>query len=131
MVRLGHIIRSSWAGCVQAAVVAGQRVGAVDADPDHPLYGRFISFTGGLSITRAEASALAAALGVVVQVSPTRTTDFLIIGDGFTGHTAEEFHTGRALKAAKVNAKGGHIEFSLRASSLTCWPSRRRRACAR
>ncbi len=45
-----------------------------------------------------------------MQASPTRTTDFLIIGDGFTGHTADEFHTGRALKAAKVNAKGGHIE---------------------
>ncbi|MBK5305049.1 MAG: hypothetical protein JJD92_00020 [Frankiaceae bacterium] len=110
MVRLGHITRSSWAGCVQAAVVAGQRAGAADADPDHPLYGRFISFTGGLSITRVEASALAAGLGAVVQVSPTKTTDFLIIGDGFTGHTAEEFHTGRALKAVKVNAKGGHIE---------------------
>jgi hypothetical protein len=53
-----------------------------------------------------------------VQVSPTKTTDFLIIGDGFTGHTAEEFHTGRALKAVKVNAKGGHIEVLTEGDSL-------------
>ncbi len=53
-----------------------------------------------------------------MQVSPTKTTDFLIIGDGFTGHTAEEFHTGRALKAVKVNAKGGHIEVLTEGDSL-------------
>lgn len=109
MVRLGHITRSNWTGCVPAAVVAAQRAGS-GADPHHPLYGRNISFTGGLSITRAQASALATELGAAVQLSPIKSTDFLVIGDGFTGHTPEEFHTGRAVKAAKVNAKGGHVE---------------------
>ncbi len=48
--------------------------------------------------------------GATPHESPKKTTDFLVIGDGFTGTSAEEFHTGRAAKAVKVNAKGGHIE---------------------
>jgi DNA polymerase-3 subunit epsilon len=109
MVRLGRITHTAWASCVPTTPVPEQRTAAA-ADPDHPLYGRAISFTGGLSITRAEAAAFAVELGATVQASPTRTTDFLVIGDGFTGHRAQDFHTGRAAKAVKVNAKGGRVE---------------------
>ena len=110
MVRLGTLTAASWAGCI-ASVVPTQRLEAdLDADPQHPLYGKLVAFTGGLSITRAEASALVASLGATPQTGPNKHTDFLVIGDGFTGHALADFHTGKALAAAKANAKKAHIE---------------------
>lgn len=110
MVRLGKLYAAAWEGCA-ASLLPDQRTQAsLDADPAHPLYGKLIAFTGGLSITRAEASSLVAELGAVPQAGPNKHTDFLVIGDGFTGHAVEDFHTGKALAAAKANAKKGHIE---------------------
>lgn len=110
MVRLGTLTGASWVGCI-ASVVPMQRPAAdLDADPHHPLYGKLVAFTGGLSVTRSEASALIAALGATPQAGPNKHTDFLVIGDGFTGHHLADFHTGKALAAAKANAKKAHIE---------------------
>lgn len=108
MVRLGHITQTAWS----ASLVPQQRRPMTDGDADceHPLYGKNVCFTGGLSILRAEAWSLVAELGATPQENVTKKTDFLVIGDGFTGRTAEEFHTGRAIKAVKTNAKGGHVE---------------------
>lgn len=112
MVRLGRLTRSEWAGCVKtfADAMRNRPEANADADPDHPLYGKSLAFTGGLSILRAQAFALVAELGATPQAAPTKATDFLVIGDGFTGHSAADFHTGKALKAAKINSKGGCIE---------------------
>ena len=110
MVRLGTLSAASWAGCIANRLPTQRPQANADADPDHPLFGKLIAFTGGLSITRAEASAMVAVLGATPQQGPTKHTDFLVIGDGFTGHHVEDFHTGKALAAAKANAKKGHIE---------------------
>lgn len=109
MVRLGRITQVDWTGCVSKGRPAPPSANA-EADPDHPFYGQEIAFTGGLSILRAEAMALVAALGGTPQTGPTKITDFLVIGDGFTGNSAAEFHTGKAAKAVKINSKGGRIE---------------------
>lgn len=109
MVRLGRITQVDWAGCVSGGRLQPPSANA-DADPDHPFYGQEVAFTGGLSILRAEAMALVAALGGTPQASPTKITDFLVIGDGFTGNSAAEFHTGKAAKAVAINSKGGRIE---------------------
>lgn len=109
MVRLGRITQVDWAGCVSKGRLRPPSADA-DADPDHPFYGQEVAFTGGLSVLRAEAMALVAALGGTPQTSPTRITDFLVIGDGFIGNSAAEFHTGKAAKAVKINSKGGRIE---------------------
>lgn len=108
MVRLGHITQTSWT----ASLADGQitRLEGINADPHHPLYGRNVCFTGALSLLRSEAWALSTQLGATPQENVTKKTDFLVIGDGFTGSTPAEFHTGRALKAVKTNAKGGHVE---------------------
>lgn len=109
MVRLGRITQVDWAGCVSSGRLHPPTANA-DADPDHPFYGQEVAFTGGLSILRAEAMALVADLGGTPQANPTKITDFLVIGDGFTGNSAAEFHTGKAAKAVKINSKGGRIE---------------------
>jgi DNA polymerase-3 subunit epsilon len=119
MVRIGTLTPTLWADCI-ASLLPNQRAETnPDADPDHPLFGKLVAFTGGLSITRVEASALIAALGAVPQNGPNKHTDFLVIGDGFTGHTVEDFHTGKALAAAKANAKHAHIEVLTEADLLT------------
>lgn len=111
MVRLGRIMHTEWAGCIRADTGAAQRPTAnPDADPGHALFGKSIAFTGGISIVRAEAWALVANLGATPLKGPNKHTDFLVIGDGFTGTSAAEFHTGKATAAVKINAKGGHIE---------------------
>lgn len=67
MVRLGQLTAAAWVGCI-ASLLPGQRPEAnVNADPGHPLYGKLVAFTGGLSITRAEASSLVAELGAAPQ----------------------------------------------------------------
>lgn len=110
MVRLGTLSSASWSGCIANLLPTQRSEANLDADPGHPLFGKLVAFTGGLSITRAEASAMVAALGATPQQGPNKHTDFLVIGDGFTGHRVEDFHTGKALAAAKANAKKGHIE---------------------
>lgn len=108
MVRLGRITQTTWS----ASLVPQQRHADSDghADPQHALFGKNVCFTGALSILRADAWRLVADFGATPQENVTKKTDFLVIGDGFTGSTAEEFHTGRAIKAVKTNAKGGHVE---------------------
>lgn len=109
MVRLGRITQVDWAGCVGNGRLRPPSANE-DADPDHPFYGQEVAFTGALSMLRAEAMALVAVLGGTPQTGPTKITDFLVIGDGFTGNSAAEFHTGKAAKAVKINEKGGRIE---------------------
>lgn len=54
----------------------------VAADPDGVLYARTVSFSGDLSgMTRDEAAAAIAALGGIVSVNVTRTTDVLVLGE--------------------------------------------------
>ena len=110
MVRLGTLTGASWVGCIASMVPTQRPAADLDADPHHPLYGKLVAFTGGLSVTRAEASALIAALGATPSVGPSKHTDFLVMGDGLSGPDLADFHTGKALAAAKANAKKAHSE---------------------
>ncbi len=80
MVRLGALTGASWVGCIASMVPTQRPAVDLDADPHHPLYGKLVAFTGGLSVTRAEASALIAALGATPSVGPSKHTDFLVMG---------------------------------------------------
>jgi len=53
---------------------------ACDGDPDGPLAGEVIVFTGALVMTRAEAAPTAAALGCNVRDTVTKATTILVVG---------------------------------------------------
>lgn len=65
----------------------GQQAGTVTShpkvagNPDGPLYGLQIVFTGQLSIPRAEAAKLAAKLGLFVQRSVSKKTSLVVVGN--------------------------------------------------
>lgn len=111
MIRPGRLTAFDWTGSIlRDEARAGLPEADVDADPNHPLYGKVVAFTGGLSILRREAWELVAARGARPAKNVTKDTDFLVIGDGFTGNSPEEFHTGKAERAVRWNAKGRNIE---------------------
>jgi DNA polymerase III subunit epsilon len=53
---------------------------ACDGNPDGPLAGEEIVFTGALTMSRSEVAALAASLGCNVRPGPTKTTTMLVVG---------------------------------------------------
>lgn len=113
-VRLGELRPDAWRGCTAKQSGGGLPIDwpatDPDADPDHPLFGRVLVFTGGLGIPRREAAQAVASLGAKPEPGVTKRTDYLVIGDGFTGNDPKDFHTGKAAKAMKWRQKGKQIE---------------------
>lgn len=70
-VRLGRLRAREWSGCVRSPSrygASGKRLDPpptvnLEADPDHPLYGQVVVFTGRLEMLRADAQDVAAQLG--------------------------------------------------------------------
>jgi DNA polymerase-3 subunit epsilon len=86
--------------------------GNVTANPDGPLFGHRVAFTGGLgSMTRAEAAERVLAAGGEPQLGVTKSTDFLVVGaeNGYTIDPRTAF-TGKFAKAEALRAKGSKIE---------------------
>ncbi len=110
----GLLEAAAWRGC-RATLSQGPfdrpqlPDAAADADPEHPLYGQVMVFTGALSIRRQDAWDAVAACGVVEKGVNKRTT-MLVVGDGFAGHDPADFWTGKAEKAVRWREKGHRIE---------------------
>ncbi|MGY1637571.1 exonuclease domain-containing protein [Geodermatophilus sp. SYSU D00742] len=107
----GRLDAAAWRGChgtLGTGLVRPEA--AVDADPEHPLYGQVLVFTGALSIRRQEAWDAAARCGAVIEKSVTKRTTMLVVGDGFAGSDPAEFNTGKAAKAVQLRARGHRIE---------------------
>jgi DNA polymerase-3 subunit epsilon len=115
MVSIGRITPSTWTGIHQLHAPESRhgldapRVNP-NADPTHPLFGRIVAFTGALTLRRQVAWNVLAKVGGIPGENVTKQTDFLVIGDGFTGNSLTDFHTGKAAKALHLNAQGGHVE---------------------
>jgi DNA polymerase-3 subunit epsilon len=85
---------------------------SIHADPDGPLFGRRVAFTGGLaSMTRAEAAARVLTVGGEPQVGVTKDTDFLVVGaeNGYTLSPTIAL-TAKFDKAQRLREKGSNIE---------------------
>lgn len=81
------------------------------ADPNHPLYGQRIVFTGSLGMTRSEAKSRAAALGAQPASSVTRATTVLVVGDGFVAsNLASGRVTTKARRALALRERGQRVE---------------------
>lgn len=84
----------------------------LDADPNHPLYGEVICFSGDLDeYTRAQAQRLVADLGATASAGVTRKTTLVVMG-GFDPATLRPGATfsSKVQKAMDLKAKGQPIE---------------------
>lgn len=77
-------------------------------DPDGPLYGEQVVFTGRLSIARKKAAAIAAAAGCAVSTGVTRETTMLVVGTRSSGRTNGR-QSAKERKAAELIAAGQSI----------------------
>lgn len=78
-------------------------------NPNGPLYGEAVVFTGALSITRREASQLAANTGCEVGASVKKTTTLLVVGDQDIQKLAGHEKSSKHRKAEQLIAEGQHI----------------------
>lgn len=113
-IRVGHVSAGSYIASVDDLARTGLRqpVTNPDADPDHPLYGQVVVFTGALlSMERQIAWEALATLGALPEKGVTKRTNVLVIGeiDPAVLRPGTEI-TGRAARAFELQAKGQAIE---------------------
>lgn len=82
---------------------------AHEPNPDGPLAGEVICFTGKLSIPRREAGRIAAAAGCVVASSVTMDTTLLVVGDQDIRRLAGHQRSSKHRKAERLIAEGHPI----------------------
>ena len=118
-VGIGSIRAADWRGCRSQRFSRAHGGGDLvvsppnpDADPDHPLYGQAVVFTGTLStMTRQQAFDLAAMVGASCERGVTKRTNVLVMGD----QDARRLRPGatlssKARKAFALQSKGQAIE---------------------
>jgi DNA polymerase III epsilon subunit-like protein len=116
-VRFGHLSGENWSGCQYISASRSRARSALpganpNADPDGPLYGLSVCFTGTLtSMTRDGAQALVAEAGGQPTAGVTKRTDLLVIGE----QDPRRFTPGAAMsskhrKAAALLDAGHPIE---------------------
>jgi DNA polymerase-3 subunit epsilon len=80
-----------------------------DANPDGPLYGEKLVFTGALSMPRREAADAAAAAGCAVESGVTKHTTILVVGDQDISRLAGHEKSIKHRKAEELIEKGRQI----------------------
>lgn len=98
-----------WLSKVNERISAKRDETAPDANPDGSLFGERIVFTGALSLTRAEASRLAASAGCAVDNGVTKHTTVLVMGDQDLWRLNETGKSSKHLKAEKLIREGKSI----------------------
>ena len=79
---------------------------ARSGDPDGPLAGEVIAFTGALSMSRREAATVAASAGCDVESGVTQKTTLLVVGDQDLRKLAGHQKSSKHRKAEKLIAAG-------------------------
>ena len=116
-IRTGHLEPGRYVPTARRDLRGGQQRLATpdaspDADPDHPLYGRVIVFTGALKTrTRQQAWDEVARAGAIPEKDVTGRTNIVVIGDlNPAVLTPGAATTGKAARAFALQAKGQDIE---------------------
>jgi DNA polymerase-3 subunit epsilon len=78
-------------------------------DPEGPLFGEVLCFTGALSLPRREAANMAAAAGCAVEHGVSKRTTLLVVGDQDTRCIAGHDKSAKHRKAEALIAKGQAI----------------------
>lgn len=82
---------------------------AYDGNPDGPLFGEEIVFTGALTLRRREAAALAAKAGCDVAPGVKKSTTLLVVGDQDVRKLAGHEKSAKHRKAERLIANGQRI----------------------
>lgn len=80
-----------------------------DGDPEGPLHGEVLVFTGALSVPRAEAADAASVAGCEVDSGVTKRTTLLVVGDQDIRKLAGHEKSSKHRKAEELIAKGQGI----------------------
>jgi DNA polymerase-3 subunit epsilon len=81
------------------------------AEPDHPLFGQTVVFTGELAIPRPEAKERSAEFGARPESRVTARTTVLVVGDGFVAADLRSGRlTGKARRVLELHERGQRIE---------------------
>jgi DNA polymerase-3 subunit epsilon len=80
-----------------------------DGNPEGPLYGEVLVFTGALSIHRGEAADMAAKLGCRVESGVNKQTTLLVVGDQDIRKLAGQEKSAKHRKAEKLIYEGQSI----------------------
>lgn len=80
-----------------------------DANPEGPLYGEVLVFTGALSMPRHDAAVAAANAGCQVDDGVTKHTTLLVVGDQDIRKLAGHEKSSKHRKAEELIKKGQHI----------------------
>lgn len=108
---LGDLHSASFKGLTAASPSLHSRAGDETADPDHPLFGKCLSFTGTMfSMTRPEAVERLAVVGADFRPNPSKHVDFLVVGDADFALFADGYQTGKLKKAIDIKQDGDDIE---------------------
>lgn len=92
---------------------------AYDFDPDHPLYGRRVAFTGTLlSMTRYQAAQLVVNAGGQATTSVSKATDYLVFGEQDFSRFVDGQMSTKTRTAAQLIADGHSIEILSEADFL-------------
>ena len=109
-ISLGSLSADSFVG-VDAGGTLLNSGGDLDSDPNHPLYGMTICFTGAMySMTRREASELVTNVGADFKNNMSASVDMLVVGDADFVRFADGQQTGKMERAAKLRLDGEDIE---------------------
>lgn len=90
----------------------------MDGNPDGPLFGEVLVFTGELSLPRAEAAQLAADAGCAVAANVTKKTTLLVVGDLDGIYLAGKPVSSKQAKALELAAAGHPIQLVTEADFL-------------
>jgi DNA polymerase-3 subunit epsilon len=77
-----------------------------DGNPEGPLYGEVLAFTGALEIPRREAAEMAARIGCQVEPGVTKRTTILVVGDQDVKKLAGHEKSSKHRKAEGLISKG-------------------------
>jgi DNA polymerase III subunit epsilon len=78
-------------------------------NPDGPLHGEVLVFTGALTLSRREAAVLASAAGCTVAAGVTKDTTLLVVGDQDVSKLAGYKRSAKHRKAERLIGMGQHI----------------------
>jgi DNA polymerase-3 subunit epsilon len=77
-----------------------------DGNPEGPLYGDMLVFTGALEIARREAADMAAQVGCTLASGVTKQTTILVVGDQDVARLAGHEKSAKHRKAEELVLKG-------------------------